>query len=1126
MDGETFTISDGLNRRVFEFDLDGLVTLGNVAIPILGTETRSEIARLMFTAINSQTGATFLAFAQPPVEERIDIAHADSVSEDVEWYEFKAIEYAGIGDKNADIRDQGQIILQGNRITNSSQFGIAIDSGERDYAGSHPGAVRNLRELNTSRLVTGVVVSNNIVANTGKVGIMLSGDEDEFGFFLAPVPFARIINNTVYGNGQGIGIQVKDNSSPTILNNILANLQTGIEVSANSSSTIVGANLYQKNTTNTAGTGLGSFPITLADSDPLFINAAAGNFNLAAGSRAIDSALNSLADRPAMTTVAAPLGIGPSPILAPLVDLSGKLRIDDPSKPSEPGLGQNVFKDRGALDRSDFTGPTATLFNPLDNDASGVDQNLALNSVLLASQNLQNFAVRLIDDTGTGIDDSTVASGKFVLRRDGLILVENVDYLFSYDFTNKIARFTPLAGVWLIDHVYTITLDNTAATGIKDLAGNRLLPNQAVDQTAFTIAIKPVDFGDAADAPYHTLLANNGPRHIIVAGFYLGAGVTGDSNGQPSSSASADLMDDGVQFTNTLRPGGVGNVTVTASAAGRLDAWIDFNGDGDFTDAGEQIFTNRALVAGANVLTFNVSSAAATSTTARFRFSSAGNLGPDGLADDGEVEDYLVDIPSVVQYSLTLVNPTTGVELPKDGQGRYVVLAGTGFQARVFVDDLRNVGAAGGVMAAFADLAYDNDLVDWVAGSLTIGPDFANSTSGAILEAQQLVDEAGGHSTSAVPTGADPKRLLFSVNGLMKSNAAPGSRMNLSLDRAGVQPDHDTLVFGLTGVVPATFQSVEVLVPQFPWQNPIPLTDSKGRQIGNLDVDRNGLIVGLDALLIINQLNHLPAYVDPVTKKLPDTPIPPDIPPFYVDANGDGFLTGADALLIINYLNLISSEAQSAAASGASSLRVANNTADTSESAAPMNAAPSAAPGDIVMGIAGAAGASQTSVGIGLADQASAVQLSTAQVSAGHPSAQRATPSAAAGNGDARTSRSQLADIVLADGGAESSDRGSLSFSPLTSDLAEVGDHLALDRIEAHATIGAKSGDAASKSAGNRLADGLRGRGRRVADRAVKDVFAEHADGDDSLVSDAIVSRRGNSHRVGSPRGPNPRRGQ
>ena len=55
------------------------------------------------------------------------------------------------------------------------------------------------------------------------------------------------------------------------------------------------------------------------------------------------------------------------------------------------------------------------------------------------------------------------------------------------------------------------------------------------------------DFGDALDPPYPTLLANDGARHTIMKGFFLGANVDGEIDGQPSAGASADI-DDGVTF--------------------------------------------------------------------------------------------------------------------------------------------------------------------------------------------------------------------------------------------------------------------------------------------------------------------------------------------------------------------------------------------------------------------------------------------------------------------------------------------------------------------------------------------------------------------------------------------------
>ena len=46
------------------------------------------------------------------------------------------------------------------------------------------------------------------------------------------------------------------------------------------------------------------------------------------------------------------------------------------------------------------------------------------------------------------------------------------------------------------------------------------------------------------------------------------------------------------------------SITVVASTNGLLDAWIDFNANGSWADAGDQIFTNLPLAAGTNLLNF------------------------------------------------------------------------------------------------------------------------------------------------------------------------------------------------------------------------------------------------------------------------------------------------------------------------------------------------------------------------------------------------------------------------------------------------------------------------------------------------------------------------------------------
>ena len=48
------------------------------------------------------------------------------------------------------------------------------------------------------------------------------------------------------------------------------------------------------------------------------------------------------------------------------------------------------------------------------------------------------------------------------------------------------------------------------------------------------------------------------------------------------------------------------HIVVQASVAGYLDAWIDYNVDGDWADAGEHVYTTLPLTAGPNALSFVV----------------------------------------------------------------------------------------------------------------------------------------------------------------------------------------------------------------------------------------------------------------------------------------------------------------------------------------------------------------------------------------------------------------------------------------------------------------------------------------------------------------------------------------
>ena len=173
------------------------------------------------------------------------------------------------------------------------------------------------------------------------------------------------------------------------------------------------------------------------------------------------------------------------------------------------------------------------------------------------------------------------------------------------------------------------------------------------------------DFGDAP-APYPVLLAENGAVHTVGT-LQLGANVDSEADGAHSANADADDTtgvpgdEDGV----CVCPMSVGQLgaTVTVNvqgAAGKLDAWIDFNGDGSWGGPGEQILDSRSVAVGDNVLAFDVPNFAQAGTTyARFRLSTAGDLGVDGVAADGEVEDYEVSILAPLGASGTFTSQNT-----------------------------------------------------------------------------------------------------------------------------------------------------------------------------------------------------------------------------------------------------------------------------------------------------------------------------------------------------------------------------------------------------------------------------------------------------------------------------------
>ena len=167
----------------------------------------------------------------------------------------------------------------------------------------------------------------------------------------------------------------------------------------------------------------------------------------------------------------------------------------------------------------------------------------------------------------------------------------------------------------------------------------------------------PLDLGDAPDR-FGTLIESGGAFHGAV-GPMLGPTRDAEPDGQPSADATGDGNDeDGVMF-GLIRlnsdMAGV-NIDLQNAASAKVDAWIDFDQNGQW-DASEQILLNRAVQPGLQTLNYTVPNGALPGITfARVRLSTDGNLQPHGPANDGEVEDYQIEIPPLPNVEQVIVN--------------------------------------------------------------------------------------------------------------------------------------------------------------------------------------------------------------------------------------------------------------------------------------------------------------------------------------------------------------------------------------------------------------------------------------------------------------------------------------
>jgi uncharacterized repeat protein (TIGR01451 family) len=171
------------------------------------------------------------------------------------------------------------------------------------------------------------------------------------------------------------------------------------------------------------------------------------------------------------------------------------------------------------------------------------------------------------------------------------------------------------------------------------------------------------DNADVGDAP----VSYGNPTHTL-GGIRMGASVDADASLLNNATATGDDVnntddEDGVTLTPLLPTGEITVVPVSIqNATGFLSVWFDWNADGDFNDAGEQMITAQAVAVGTTNLNIAVPITAIIGPTfARFRVCTNNTAldncnTPVSTVQSGEVEDYQF----TVSRSLILRKTTLG----------------------------------------------------------------------------------------------------------------------------------------------------------------------------------------------------------------------------------------------------------------------------------------------------------------------------------------------------------------------------------------------------------------------------------------------------------------------------------
>ena len=337
--------------------------------------------------------------------------------------------------------------------------------------------------------------------------------------------------------------------------------------------------------------------------------------------------------------------------------------------------------------------------------------------------------------------------------------------LFDWSYNSGIRTYTgvqnqtiPATYTGSITIAYEVA-ENSASPGNNGFNANIQPPAYTGGQVTTDDAVSSYTYTrayDYGDAPSIYGVANHEIYVLLTGGVYtkyvyMGSAVDPESANQASAFADGDDSngiddEDGVTYPPMIKGT---NVTIPVVVTWQgvvtyafLFAWIDWNADGDFNDANEQI-ANGVFVNSSTTINLSVSvpsSAVAGATFARFRIGDYVNS-PSGFNPFGEVEDYQINVVDPLAVSETHGD----VVCPGDDDGSIDLTVTGGLQPYSYAWTASN----GGVIPSGQE--DDEDLTGLVTGTYSVVVTDANlSTAGLSVTIVSTDTEKPVISTTAV----------------------------------------------------------------------------------------------------------------------------------------------------------------------------------------------------------------------------------------------------------------------------------------------------------------------------------------------------------------------------------------